>query len=382
MVEPDALLVVKLGPCLAALGYVEQLAQLVEAVELALGAGVPAQQREEVDHGLGEVALLAEARRHLAGLWVVPFEREYGEAEAVAVALAELALALGLEQQRQVGEAGHGVGPAECLVEQHVERRAGQPLLAADDVGYLHQVVVHDVGQVVCGQFVGALVEHLVVYDVALDAHLAAYDVVDEHLASRLHAEAHHVLRPLGHEPLHFLLGHGERVAHREARVGVVLEVLHLLALGLQLLGRVERHVCLALVEQLAHVLLVYVAALALAVWAVVASEGHAFVELDAEPAERLYDIFLCAGHEPAGVCVFDSEHEVAAPLAGKHVVVKRGAYAADVQGPRGAGRESHPYFSLCHYNKMCMCKYFCAKLQYFFHSSRLSCIIYGKNEH
>ena len=184
------------------------------------------------------------------------------------------------------------------------------------------------------------------------------------HLAPRLNHESHHVLGPLGYETVHFLLAHGERVAHRQARVGVILEVLHLPALGFQLLGRVEGNVGFASVEQLPDVFLVYVAALALAVRALVASEGNPLVERYAEPLERLNDVFLGAGHEPVRVGVFYPEHQVAAVLACKHIVVKCGAYAADVQCPGWAGREAHPYSSLRHYNKIYISKYFCAKLQ------------------
>ena len=59
MVEPDALLVVELGTALRAFADVEGLNQLFETEELLLGAGIPAQQRQEVDHCLGEIATLA-----------------------------------------------------------------------------------------------------------------------------------------------------------------------------------------------------------------------------------------------------------------------------------------------------------------------------------
>ena len=216
----------------------------------------------------------------------MPFQREYREAEAVAVALAELSLAVGLEKQRQVGEARHGVLPSEGAVEEYMERCAGQPFLAAYHVGNLHQMVVHDVGKVIGWQLVGTLVEHLVVEDVALYHHVAAYHVVHVDFLSRPDEEAHHVLLALGNHLLHFLFWQCQRVAHLHARVGVILEILYLLSLGLEFFGRVEGDVCLALVEQLLHVFLVYVAPLALAVRAVAAAEAHALVELDAEPLE------------------------------------------------------------------------------------------------
>ena len=45
--------------------------------------------------------------------------------------------------------------PAEGLVEQHVLGGGRDPLLGADDVGDLHEVVVDDVGEVIGGEAVG-----------------------------------------------------------------------------------------------------------------------------------------------------------------------------------------------------------------------------------
>ena len=81
-------------------------------------------------------------------------------------------------------------------------------------MGNLHQVVVNDIGQMVCRQLVGTLIEHLVVNDVTLYAHLATYKVVDKHLAARLNLEAYHVLLAGSHQRFHIFLGHGQRIAH------------------------------------------------------------------------------------------------------------------------------------------------------------------------
>ena len=64
----------------------------------------------------------------------MPFQGEHRESQLVTVTLGELAIADGLQQQRQVGKLRHGVGPAESLIQQHVERSRRQPLLATDDV--------------------------------------------------------------------------------------------------------------------------------------------------------------------------------------------------------------------------------------------------------
>ena len=160
--------------------------KFVHRHDLGVIAGVPAEQGEEVDDSLRQIARLAVARRDSSGLWIVPFEGEDREAEAVAVALREFAFAVGLEQQGQVHEVGARVGPAECLVEKHVEGCRGEPFLTADHVGDFHQVVVDNVGQVIGGQIVGALVEHFVIEDRRIDGHLSAEQVVDLHVAARL----------------------------------------------------------------------------------------------------------------------------------------------------------------------------------------------------
>ena len=213
-------------------------------------------------------------------------------------------------------------------------------------MGYLHQVVVHDVGEMVCGQLIGALVEHLVVEDVALHAHVATNEVVDVNFLAWLHLEADGVLRVTVEQLGHLFLRQREGVAHRHAGVGVVLEVFHLLALFLQFLRRVKGYVGLAVVEKLLHVFLVYLATLALAIRAVVAAERHAFVELDAEPFERLYDIVFCPLHETMAVGVLNAEHEFSTMLAGKQIVVQSRADSANVERTCWTWGETHPDFS------------------------------------
>ena len=227
---------------------------------------------------------------------------------------------------------------------------AGQPFLASDYVCDFHEVVVDDVGQVVGGQSVGALEEHFVVEYRRVDGHHAADDVVDLHFATRLYLEPHHVLMAAGYELLYLLGTEGERVAHLCACRCVVLEVLGLLAFLVKFLGGVECYVGLSFAEQLVYILAIYVTSFALAVWAVVASEAHTFVELDAQPSETLYDIVFGSGHKACGVGVFDAENEVATVLACKQIVVEGGAYAAYMKWSGGTWCESHSYFTVgCH---------------------------------
>ena len=363
MVEPYSFLVVELGTRLRASRDIKRLNKLVERKDFLLSAGVPTQERQEIDDGLGEIATFTIATAHLARLGVVPFQWEHGKSQPVAVALREFSLALGLQQQGQMGKFGHRIAPAESLVEQHMKRCRGQPLLATDDVRYLHQMVVNNVCQMISGQLVSTLVKHLVIDDVALHAHLATNHVVDKHLAARLHLETHHILLPVVNQTLHFLGRHGQRVAHAQACLGIVLEVLYLCTFLLQFLGSVEGDICATGIEQLLHILLVDVTALALAIRAILAAKRDALIELESQPAERLDDVFLGTWHESARVGILDAEHKFALVLMGKQIVEQCCAHSSDMQCPSGTWCETHPNFSFHEWFFL----NFCAKLRLFF---------------
>jgi hypothetical protein len=114
-----------------------------------------AQQAQEVQQRLGQVALLDEP----------------GEPGRRVLPLGDLAL-VDVAQQRQVGE--RRTLPAEPVEQQQVLGRRGDPLLAAHDVGDPHEVVVDDHGQVVGREPVG-LEQHLVVR--VRRRHLTAHEV-------------------------------------------------------------------------------------------------------------------------------------------------------------------------------------------------------------
>ena len=99
-----------------------------------------------------------------------------------------------------------------------------QPLLAADDLGDLHQVVVHDVGEVVGREFVGPLPEDLVVQRGGVDLDVAADQVVHLHDAPFGHQEADGPVGALRQQALHLLFGEGQRVAQGPAGEVVVDE--------------------------------------------------------------------------------------------------------------------------------------------------------------
>ena len=230
-----------------------------------------------------------------------------------------------------MGKLRHGILPTESLIQHDMQRCTGQPLLTANDVRNLHQVVIHNIGQVVCRQLVSTLIQHFVVADITLHTHLTADEVVDKNLLSCLHLKTDNVLIARSNQLLDFLFGEGQRVAHLTACVAVILEVLNLGTLGLQLLRRIESDIRLTGIQQLLYIFFIDVATLALTVGTLVTTERNALVELDAQPLERLDDILFCSRDKARGVGVFDAEHEVAAMLARKQVIIECGTYAADV---------------------------------------------------
>ena len=277
----------------------------------------------------------------------MPLQWEYRETEAVTIALAQLTLTLWLEKQRKVCEARHSILPTESLIKENVQWGTRQPFLTTNHVRDFHQVVVHDVCEVICRQFVGTLIEHFVVDDVALYHHFATYHVIHMHLYTRLYLETHHILLSVGNALLAFFRSHGERVGHLQACVGVVLEVCYLATFLLQFLRSVESYVRRTLFEQDINIFFINIPTLALTVRTVFAAEGHAFVELYAEPSERFDDIFLGTGHETMRIGIFYSEYKFAAMLAREEIIKQCGSHAADMQRSRRTGRKTHSDFIL-----------------------------------
>ncbi len=351
-VEPAGLVGIEAGSGFADPLQREVGDQLVHREELLLGAGIPSQQREHVDERFGEVAVLAVSARHLSrGRF--PFEREDGESHLVAVSFAELALSGRLQQQGQMGEFGLRVRPSECSVEQVMERERRQPLLAADHVRDLHQVVVHDIGQVIGGKPVRRLIKHLVVERGGVHRHIAANEVVHADLLVFRHHEADHPLVAPLDAGTHLFRRQRQRSGKLPAHLIVISErfasLLRLRAQPVQCVGGVERIVGMARFDQLQGILQVDFPAFALPVGAVRAAFAHPFVGPDAAPLQRIENILLRAGYVPVRIGVFDADDKVAARPACEKIVVERRPDAAHVQGARRTRRETNPYPSLCH---------------------------------
>ena len=267
-------------------------------------------------------------------------QREDGETETVAVTLGEFAVTVGLEQQRQVGKLRHRVFPSEGTIKEHVERGRRQPLLTADDVADLHQMVIYDVCQVIGGQVVCRLIEHLIIQDITVDHHFAADKVMHVHVLVRLYFESNDIFLAFVQQGFYLVCTHGQRVTHHLTRAGVVLEVRYLRALGLQLLRGVESDIRMSGIQQLLHIPVVDLAPLGLTVRTVLSYgfnllsdflQAQTFVNADAQPIEGLQDILLSARHKTRRVGILNTQEHVSAVLTGKQVIVQSGTYTADV---------------------------------------------------
>ena len=232
--------------------------------------------------------------------------------------------------------------PAEGLVHQHVEGGGGNPFLGPHHVGNLHEVVVHDVGQVVGGEAV------------AFQQHGVGVDV----LVLPLDVSQQGVLEPC--DPLH---GHLQTddvgLAGIEVRLNLLLREVaavpvvsggHLVhgldgANSVQPLGIAEAVVGLSPFHQLLGVLLVQVEALRLDVGAVVAALCSTLVPLNAQPGHgvvQVLDIFLAVA---GAVGVLQPQDELAAVGPGKKIVEQGGAHPTDMLHPRRGGSVTNTNF-------------------------------------
>jgi hypothetical protein len=176
--------------------------------------------------------------------------------------------------------------PAERLVEHHVLGRRREPLLGANHVGDLHQVVVDHVGQVI-GRKAVRLEQNLIVDLRVVELHLAAQPIDEHRLARAGHGHAHHE-RLAGRRPPLPLL------ARAPAAEPVVADEQPLAPLlvtnGLQPLGRAEAAIRAAAGHELGDLGGVDLRPLRLTVGAERTADVGPLVPLQAHPVERAQD--------------------------------------------------------------------------------------------
>ena len=313
------------------MAQVEQLYQFIQRHDFLIITRIPSKQSQEVDDCFRQVTSFTITGRHITGLRIMPFQREYRETETITVTLAQLAVTVRLQEQRKVCKFRHGVCPAECSIKQHMKRSRRQPFFPTDDVRHFHQMVIHNVGQVISRQFVGTLVQYLIVQNRRIHNHLATNDVMNMYFFIRFNQETNHILLSFGDQSIHFLLRQGQGITHPHTGRGIVLEIGHLAALGIQFFRSIESNVSLTGIQQLLHILLVDVTAFRLAVRTIVSSKAHTLVELDAEPLERLNDILFRSRHKTIGVRIFYTENQITPMLTGKQIIIQGSTYTANM---------------------------------------------------
>ena len=216
--------------------------------------------------------------------------------------------------------------PVKESVQQDVQRCGRKPLFAANDVGNVHEPVVHHVGQVVGGHAV-ALEQDFVVQIQGIDTHPAANAVLKFNLFVARQLDADHVRFTRSQPTLHVFRWEGQAVFHGRPCDAVVLPVgipcgLGAFAYQLQVFRGVKRVVCVAVGDQLIGVLAVHGFALGLAVRSMGPAHALAFVGRNAAPSQSLQNVLLRTRDKAGLVRVFNAQQEFAAVLLGKQVVV------------------------------------------------------------
>jgi len=259
-----------------------------------------------------------------------------------------------------VGELRHR--PAEGLVDGHLLGGVGDVIVAADDVGDVHEGVV-DGDHVVVDRDSGGnsacsprcrADQNGVADRVGGELDRAADQIVEAERVV-LNAEAHGERLSGGD-----VAGDGFLV-QRAAAAGVDLGAMFRggqFALGFKLLRRAEAAIGFARGEELFGVRGVEVKPLGLAVGAVSALAGlagiaGAFVPVEAHPAQVFHELGFIAGFRALHVRVFNAEQEIAPGAAGKEPVVKGGTRIADMEQPGGGRSKPDAGFGDCHHYTM-----------------------------
>ena len=294
----------------------ELLHQLVQVECLALVPRRPAQKHQEVDQRFRQVALRS----------VFPDPLR-------AVSLREF-LAPTIHHQRQVGKDRRR--PAKRFIQQHLPKRVGDVVLAANHMADLHVVVVHHDRHVVQRRTVTARNDEVInVVRTYLDG--SKDDILIANglgLVSKSDSWNHAGCLTLGD------LGFGEVSAHARISLWPALGSL-LLALGGAFLGRCVVVVRVTTRYKLLHRLAVDVVALALPVGTVGSVHVGTFVPVKPKPAQAVEYPGFPGWIAALRICVLDTQHKCAANPSGHEVVEEGGTGAPHMQVARGTRRHA-----------------------------------------
>ncbi len=248
-----------------------------------------------------------------------------------AVALGELVPVLA-EHHRQVAEFGHL--PAEGVVHYSVKRRGGYPLLRPHDLGYSHEVVIDDIGEMI-GREAVRFEEHRVGTNVlVLPLDRAEKLVVEDGRTLQGNFEAYDIALAFGEAAVDLFLGEIPAVPIVALVAGFrgrlrLAQLLEPLLVAEAIIGLVHGH-------ELFGVFLIGGEALGLDIGTERAAFVGAFVPIEAKPGEGVVEVFDVFVRVAGSVGIFQPEDEGSAGGASVEVVDEGRANPADMLVSRG----------------------------------------------
>ena len=297
-VDPVELFDVEDGRVLGDAVEGELFDEFVAAEDFLIAFRRPAEEGQEVDQCVGQVA-------HVAVL----LDRRS------AMALAHLLL-VGAEDERYVSEL-RGF-KAQCLVDDQLARRVGQVFFRTDDVGDVHEGIVEDDAVVIDRDAVG-FDDDEVADVVGIEGYMTADEVVqfDSFVLRRLDADD----------------------------VGTAfLEVLFDRFLGqVSAFAGVDRRFPFG--QELFRIFLINAQAFSLAVRAIGAADVDAFIPGDAQPFQGFLDVFFRFRRRTLAVRIFDADDELTVVVLGNEVVEQCRTGTADVERACRARSKTNAYF-------------------------------------
>ena len=281
-----------------------------------------------VRHGPADQAKVVQER-----FWQIADIAKVVQADGMP-ALGQLAPVL-VAQQGQVGVLGHV--PAEISIKQLVLRHRTDPVVAAQDMGDAHQVVVDNHGEVIGRESV-AFQQDLHVDLGPRNLYRAAQPVLETANAAGRHAQAHDVRL----SRLHPGSGDGGIQTGAETIVARRLAAFALRASQrIQAIGPAKAVESLVLVDEPPNVGAIDLPALALPVGTAGSFTVRPFVPLDTGPSQRVDDHGLRRGVRSFPVGIFYAQDELTALLAGEYPVEERHISGADMRIAGGRRRNA-----------------------------------------
>ena len=263
---------------------VKRLHKFRKSIDLSVLLGAPAQKSHEVHNSLRKESLLHQI---LVG--------------GMTGTLAQL-LVLLVGDQRAVYI--HRNLPAESLINTVILRRGGKVFVSSYHMGDPHQMVVHNVGEVIGGVSVG-FDQDQILHLLIIDRDITVDHIMESGCSLCGHIETDHMGFPSRKTSLHFLPGKMQTALVINGNLLACHHALH----GLQFLRSAEAIVSVSLLDQLLRIFQIDAGSLSLAldIRADAAVFIRSFIVEKAGALKSAVDNIHCALHISLLVCVLYS---------------------------------------------------------------------------